>query len=60
MKNIYIVRKYVQARSIAEALKKEKKVTPADIFLSDHSTAECLEELQPRKSITGFKGKKKE
>lgn len=57
-KQIYIVRKYVYAESIEEAVRLEKKVAPADVYLTEYSTAAHLEELSPRKDITGFKDKK--
>jgi hypothetical protein len=31
----YIVRKYVMAQSAAQALKREKKVMPCDVFVDD-------------------------
>lgn len=58
MKQIYVVRKYVLAESVAEAVKKEKEIAVADCYLTDHSTVEHLESLQPRKEKAGFKEKK--
>lgn len=49
MKKVYIIRKYVPADSISEALKKEKMIKPDDIFLTDYSTTQHLEEISPRK-----------
>jgi len=49
MKKIYTIRKYVHADSIAEALRKEKKVEPVDVYLTDYSTTSHLEDLVPRK-----------
>lgn len=57
-KQIYVVRKYVYAESIEEAIKLEKKIAPADIYLTEYSTAAHLEELSPKKDTTGFKEKK--
>lgn len=58
MKQIYIVRKYVYAESVEEAIKLEKKVKPADVYLTEYSTAMQMETLQPRKETTGFKKNK--
>lgn len=48
MKKIYVIKKYVQADSVLEALKKEKKVDPSDVWLTDYSTAQHLEDISPR------------
>jgi hypothetical protein len=48
MKKIYVIRKYVQADSVLEALKKEKKVDPSDVWLTDYSTTQHLEDISPR------------
>lgn len=50
MKKIYVIKKYVQADSVLEALKKEKKVEPSDVWLTDYSTAQHLEDISPRPS----------
>ena len=43
-----MIKKYVQADSITEALKKEKDIKPTDIWLTDYSVAQHLEDLSPR------------
>jgi len=48
MKKIYVIRKYVQAESITEALKKEKKIDPCDVWLTEYSTTQHLEDISPR------------
>lgn len=50
MRKIYIVRKYVQADSIEEALRKEKKIAPCDCWLTDYSQIQHLEEISPRQN----------
>ncbi len=50
MKKIYVIRKYVQANSIAEALKKEKKVEPVDCWLTEYSTTQHLEDISPKEN----------
>lgn len=58
MKNIYVIKKYVTAESIEEALKKEKGVAPVDVYLTDYSTQQYLEALVPKKEVAGFNNKK--
>lgn len=43
---IYIVRKYVKANSISEALKKEKSTAVHDCWLSDASTTRLMDETE--------------
>lgn len=45
-KKIYIVRKFVAANSIQEALEKEKNVPPDDCWLDDFSIKEHKEMLE--------------
>lgn len=47
IKKIYVVRKYVQAESVEEALIKEKKIAPVDVWLTEYSTTQHLESLSP-------------
>jgi hypothetical protein len=45
MKQIYVIRKYVKAESIEEALVKEKRIKPTDCFLTDYSATQHLDNL---------------
>lgn len=51
MQKIYIVRKYVSAKSIEDAIKKEKDIKPDDVWLTDYSTNQRLEEISPKKQF---------
>ncbi len=55
MKKIYIIKKYVLAESIEEALVKEKKAKVSECWLSDYSQNKAMEELQPNEKVAGFK-----
>lgn len=48
MKQIYVLRKYVQADSIEEAIKKDKKTPVVDCWLTEYSTTQHLENLSPK------------
>lgn len=58
MKKIYVIRKYILANSVQEAIKKERKAVIDDCFANEDQHKEFLMDLQ-KKTITGFKGKKK-
>lgn len=45
MKNIYVVKKYIVARSIKEALSKEKETEPVECWLDENSAKEMKDEL---------------
>jgi len=49
MKKIYIVRKYVVANSVKEAIKKEKTITPEDVYLEDTSQRMFMETIMESK-----------
>lgn len=49
MVNIYIVKKYVSAKSIEDCVKKEKDIKPSEIYLTEYSTQQQLESISPRK-----------
>lgn len=58
MKKIYIVRKYVLANSVAEALKKEKKQKPDDAYVEEKSLNNFIENLtKPKEYPIGYKPK---
>lgn len=42
---LYIVRKYIMAKSASEALKKERRVIPDDVWVSDEWLRENKNEL---------------
>lgn len=48
MKKIFIVRKFVVADSVSDALAKEKDADVADCWLDEHSQKELKEELTKR------------
>lgn len=55
MKNIYIVRKYVLANNINDALKKEKHLQAQDCWMDENSTKNYTETLiENHKKKTGF------
>ena len=45
MNKIYIVRKYVQAKSLKEAVLKEKKQAPDDVWMSEESLSNYMESI---------------
>ena len=45
MGKIYIVRKFVVAKSVKEAIKKEKKVEPIEVYLEDTSIRQYCEDI---------------
>ncbi len=45
MTNIYVVKKYIVAESIEEALLKEKETKPVECWLDEHSAKEMKDEL---------------
>lgn len=45
MKNIYVVKKYIVAESIEEALIKEKETHPVECWLDGHSAKELKDQL---------------
>lgn len=54
MKKIYIIRKYIVAKSAAEAIRKEKKVAVDDCWVEDNTHKEYLyEQIEGKKDI-GF------
>lgn len=60
MKKVYIVRKYVVAKSVQEALKKEKKQAPDDCYIDQKSLDNFVDNLtKPIDPPMGFKGKTK-
>lgn len=50
MKKIYIIRKFVVASSLSDAIRKEKKVAPDDVYLDDFSIKNYKEELYGKES----------
>ena len=48
---LFIVRKYVRAKSAAEAIKIEKRKAPDDVWLDDDWKKEAVAE---QKSVKGF------
>ena len=48
MKKIYTVRKFVVAESIEEAIKKEKKTPPDEIYLDDFDMKMLKEKLSKK------------
>lgn len=50
-KKIYIIRKYVVAKSIQEAIKTEKKKAPDDVWLEETSQRKMLEDLIDKKNV---------
>ena len=59
MKKIYIVRKYVLANSVEEALKKEKKQKPDDAYVEEKSLNNFIENIiKPTETPMGFRKKK--
>lgn len=60
MKKIYIVRKYVLASSVEEALRKEKKQKPDDAYVEEKSLNNFIDNLvKPKETQVGFRMKKK-
>jgi hypothetical protein len=60
MKKVYIVRKYILANSVGEALRKEKKHKPDDAYVEEKSINNFIEKLQKEEPAQmGFKQKKK-
>lgn len=59
-KNVYIVKKYVQAESIKQAIELEKTILPTDVYLTEYSAQQHLEELQPRNQTVGFNNSKED
>lgn len=53
-KNIFIVRKYVIASSIADALKKEKTTPVADVWLDEQCKNLLVDAVYRRNEKTGF------
>ena len=59
MKKVYIVRKYILANSVGEALRKEKKHKPDDAYVEEKSINNFIENLtKPKESPIGFRKKK--
>ena len=42
---LYIVRKYIMAKSASEAIKKERRIIPDDVYVSDDWLRENKQEL---------------
>lgn len=61
MKKVYVVRKYVLAENVADALRKEKKNKVDDVFLDTKSTDIYLDSLMKPKELqpVGFNQDKK-
>lgn len=59
MKKIYVIRKFILASSVQEAIKKEKNAVIDDCFANEDQHREFLMDLQ-KKTVAGFKAKKKE
>lgn len=59
MKYVYIIRKYIEAKSLKEAVKLDKKTEPHDVWLTDESSKELQEAILKKKKSVGFKSKKK-
>jgi polysaccharide deacetylase 2 family uncharacterized protein YibQ len=57
MKKLYIVRKYVIANSITDAIKKEKKVEIDDCWLDDDFKRASIDNMLENKKNIGFKNK---
>lgn len=50
MKKLYIVRKYIVADSIADAIKRESKIPPDDIWMEESTSKDhATELLKPHK-----------
>lgn len=60
MKKVYIVRKYIVAESVAEALRKEKKTKVDDCWAEEKTLNQFIENLvkPPEKKPCGFESKK--
>lgn len=54
MKNIFIVRKYVIALSVADAVKKEKKTPVADVWLDEQCKNYLVDAVMKHEKKTGF------
>lgn len=58
MKNIFIIRKYVIANSVSDALKKEKQTPVADVWLDEQCKGYLVDAIfkqQNGNKKTGFK-----
>lgn len=53
MKKIYVIKKYVAATSIKDALKKERDIKPDDIWMEEYTAKDHLMSLI-RKKKSGF------
>lgn len=54
-KNIYIIRKYVLASSITEAIKKDKTTQPHDCWLEENAQKRIIDDMSEKKEFLGFK-----
>lgn len=59
MKKVFIIRKYVLASSIQEAIKKERKQQPDDVFLDEVHRTKLLDSLEEKPKALGFSNKNK-
>jgi len=53
-KKVYIVRKYIVANTLAEAVRKEKKQSPDDVWMEDSSTKNYIENISKEDNKTGY------
>jgi len=58
MKKVFVIRKYVLASSIQEAIKREKKQAPDDVYLDEVHRTKLLDSLEVKPKTTGFTQKK--
>lgn len=49
MQKIYVVQKFVAADTLLEAIKKEKDVAPAEVWMTEHSKNQHCEDISPSK-----------
>ncbi len=54
MKHIYIIKKYIAADSISDAIKKEKKGVVSEVYLDNKSYDRHIEKLIPVVPLKGF------
>lgn len=54
MKKLYVIRKYVKATSVAEAIKLERNVKPDGVWVDDEWAKANVSELEGKRGQMGY------